>query len=63
MWLSPVGRFREAVDVWLGAYNSGLRRVRHNTAALAWIMSVNTTQQSMEQLAAFGQVRRRLHRS
>ena len=51
-----VGRFRRAVDVWLDAYNGGLQRVRHNTAALAWDMSVNTTRQSMQRLALFGQV-------
>ena len=57
MCAPSVTRFREAVDVWLGEYNDGLRRVRHNTAALAWDMSVNTTRQSMQKLALFGQVR------
>ncbi|XP_037076230.1 angiotensin-converting enzyme-like [Pollicipes pollicipes] len=55
---SPVDKviqLRQAVDVWLGAYNHRLRRVRHTTAALAWDMSVNTTEQSMQRLAIYGQ--------
>ncbi|KAF0303947.1 Angiotensin-converting enzyme [Amphibalanus amphitrite] len=51
----PVSRLRDAVDVWLDAYNTGLQRVRHSTASLAWDMSVNTTRQSMEKLALYGQ--------